>query len=144
MKPRTLFSILIVVAVVLLPAAASGTSDVWDERMFEGTIASRGREVEGLMYFPLKTITTVLEVQIGPKDFVDRSGFKPKAGEMVTVIGVPAILDGREALLAREVRTRSTVFVVRDPNGDPMWLKPVQMDPDLPESVMCEVIEPQR
>jgi hypothetical protein len=96
------------------------------------------------MYFPLKTITTVLEVQIGPKDFVDRSGFKPKAGEMVTVIGVPAILDGREALLAREVRTRSTVFVVRDPNGDPMWLKPVQMDPDLPESVMCEVIEPQR
>jgi hypothetical protein len=56
------------------------------ERMFEGIVASKGHIIEGLMYFPLKTANTTMEVQIGPKEFVDRSGFKLNVGETVTVI----------------------------------------------------------
>lgn len=105
--------------------------DVSDERTIEGTVASKGHEIEGLMYFPLKVGNGVIEVQIGPKEFVERSGFKPKIGEMVTVIGVPAIVAEREVLLAREVRSKSAVFIVRDRNGEPMWdpNRPILWDP---------------
>jgi hypothetical protein len=144
MKNGIFMSMLIATAMVVLSTAAVGALDVLDERMFEGTVVSKGYVIDGLMYFPLKTATGVLEVQIGPKDFVERSGFKPKIGEMVTVIGVPAILSEREVVLAREVRHKSTLFVVRDRNGEPMWdpNRPVQMDTDFPESTMCEMIKP--
>jgi hypothetical protein len=144
MKNTIFMSMRIATAVVVLSTAAVGAMDVLDERMFEGTVLSKGYVIEGLMYFPLKTATGVLEVQIGPKDFVERGGFKPKIGEMVSVIGVPAILEGRKAVLAREVRHKSTVFVVRDRNGEPIWdpNRPVQMDTDFPESTVCEMIKP--
>jgi hypothetical protein len=144
MKNRMFISILIAVAMVLISTAAAGAFDIVDERTFEGTVASKGHVIDGLMYFPLKTATGVLEVQIGPKNFVERSGFKPKIGEMVTVVGVPAILEEREVVLAREVLHKSTVFVVRDRNGQPMWdpKRPVQMDADFPESTVCKMIKP--
>jgi hypothetical protein len=100
--------------------------------------------VEGLLYFPLKTADRVIEVQLGPKDFVERSGFKLKIGEIVTVIGVPRMMGPLEVLLAREVRTAKTTFVLRDRNGRPMWDSeaPVQMDPEFDESTMCEMVKP--
>ena len=118
--------------------------DVLVERMFEGTVASTGHLVEGLMYFPLKTADSTMEVQLGPENFVKSSGFKLKVPEIVTVVGVPAMLGEREVLLAREVRSMTRVFVVRDRNGEPMWdmNRPIQMDTEFAESVMCEMIEP--
>ena len=117
--------------------------DMTLERTFEGTVVSKGHMIEGLMYFPLKTADRVMEVQLGPKNFVKSSGFKLKVGEMVTVVGSPAMLKEREVLLAREVRTMTAVFVVRDRNGEPMWdpNRPIQMDPEFNESELCEMIE---
>jgi hypothetical protein len=36
------------------------------------------------------------------------------------------------------------VFTIRDRNGGPMWDldRPIQMDPDRAESVLCEMILP--
>src|ERR1041385_7697855 len=59
------------------------------ERTFEGSVENRGRVVDGLVYFPLKMSDITMEVQIGPEEFVNASGFKLRVGEMVTVLGVP-------------------------------------------------------
>ena len=101
------------------------------ERVFKGTVASKGFVFEGLFYFPLKTADGTIEVQIAPKDFLERSGFILNAGDIVTVIGVPVILMNRQILLTREVRSMSGVLIVRDHVGLPLWEKqlPILMDP---------------
>ncbi len=106
------------------------------ERVFEGSVESKENDVEGLLYFAFKTADDIMEVQIGPKEFVKRSGFKLKPGGMFTVLGVQVVVKARKILLAREVRTTSAVFVVRDHDGQPMWNtdRPIQMDTEFPES----------
>lgn len=132
-------------AVVLLAGVVVGAFDRRDrdrdaigynvlaERMFEGRVASKGHIIDGLMYFPLRTADTVLEVQIGPKEFVEGSSFKLKTGDMVTVVGMPVVMKEREVVLAREVSSMKGVLIIRDPIGLPLWDKmdrPLQMDPE--------------
>ena len=116
--------------------------DIAAERMFEGMVTRAAHSIDGTMYFTLKTAETDVEVQIGPRNFIERNGFKLKVGEMVTVIGVSSILRGREVLLAREIHSSGSVFIIRDRNGEPMWEldRPIQMDHDRAESVLCEMI----
>ena len=136
---------LLAAAVVLLAGVVVGAFDrpdrdsdaigynVLAERMFEGTVASKGHIIEGLMYFPLRTADTVVEVQIGPKEFVERSSFKLKTGDKVTVVGVPVVMKDQEVVLAREVSSMNGVLIIRDPMGLPLWDKtdrPLQMDPE--------------
>ena len=135
MKSKIIFSILAVAALILAPAARADNApyNMMAERVFDG-----------MVFFPLVTNDRVIEVQLGPKDFVGKSGFNLKAGEMVTVLGMSAIVREREIILAREVRTMRAVLIVRDRNGQPMWdaNRPVQMDPEFPESGLCEMIMP--
>jgi hypothetical protein len=157
MRKRLL--LILAVAALMLPVAAANVKldlirdlrdidraryDVMFENTFEGSVASTGHVVEGLLYFPLKTADRVIEVQLGPKDFVERSGFKLKIDEIVTVIGVPRMVGALEMLLAREVRTAKTILVLRDRNGRPTWDSeaPVPMDPEFDESTMCEMVKP--
>ncbi len=140
MRNKLIFFAFIAATLMLITAVAISASDrpvnydVASERMFEGTIAGKGHIVEGLMYFPLKTANTVVEVQIGPKEFVEHSALKVKPGNMVTVIGVMAVVNDRDVVLAREVSSMNGVLVVRDEMGVPLWEtdKPIQMDPECP------------
>src|SRR5215813_15370427 len=99
MRNKSIFFISFAVAIVLLATVFVSAGDRRDvtgynvpkERTFEGVVASKGHIIEGLMYFPLKTANTMLEVQIGPEEFVDRSGFKLNIGETVAVLGMPLI-----------------------------------------------------
>ena len=77
----------------------------------------------------------LVAVEIGPKDFVERSGFKFDFGEMVTVMGMPIIMNNREMVLAREITRRGYVLRVRDRNGLPQWQvnRPIQIDPEVGE-----------
>lgn len=143
--------------VVLLAAAVLGAYDrpdrdndavgynVLGERVFEGTAGSRGHVIEGLVYFPLRTANTVLEVQIGPKEFVERSGFRLKAGDIVTVVGMPVVMHEREVVVAREVSGMKGALIVRDPMGLPLWEtdRPIQIDPErqMRSSKICTVIK---
>jgi hypothetical protein len=122
----------------------SAAYDFMTERMFEGTVAGKGHVINGLMYFPMKTADNVMEVQIGPTEFIELIRFRARPGEIVTVIGMLAMLEDRLVLLAREVRSRAGMFILRDLNGYPMWdsKRPVQMDTEFPESVMCETMKP--
>jgi hypothetical protein len=134
MRNKVLFGMLLAAAVVLLAAVVVGAFDRRDrgdvldynvlaERIFEGTVASKGHIVEGLVYFPLRMANTLVEVQIGPKEFVERNGFKLKTGDMVTVIGMPVVTKERDIVLAREVSSMNGVLTIRDPMGLPLWDK---------------------
>jgi hypothetical protein len=155
MRNKLLFCIAFAVAIVLLAAVIVGAFDgpdrdvigynVLSERMFKGIVASRGHIVEGLMYFPLRTASTMMEVQIGPKEFVERSRFKLNTGDMVTVIGMPVVIKERQVILAREVSSMDDVLIVRDEVGLPLWEKnrPILMDPErrIRSSDECAVIK---
>jgi hypothetical protein len=144
MRNKLLICVVFAVAIVLLAAVVVGALDprnrdrdvigynVLAERVFKGVAASKGYVIEDLMYFPLKTANTVFQVQIGPKEFVERSGFKLNTSEMVTVIGMPVTVKERQVILARQVRGMSGVLVVRDHVGLPLWERdrPILMDPE--------------
>jgi hypothetical protein len=146
MTKKHLLSVLAGAAMLLLTTIVAGARDLRDgardidrmrydvraEQVYEGTVGSRGHVVDGLMYFALRTSGRSVEVQIGTEEFVERSGFKLKIGETVTVTGMPLFWNDRNIVLAREVRKMTSVLVVRDREGYPMWDTngPVYMDPD--------------
>jgi hypothetical protein len=136
-------------------AMAAGASDWRDdvrrfryepyaEQVYEGVVGSKSHLVGGLMYFTLKMSKGNLEVQIGPADFVERCGFQLKIGEMIEVVGVPLFWNGRNVVLTRRVSSATSVLIVRDRAGHPMWdMKiPVQMDPEVSELHLCEMTGP--
>jgi hypothetical protein len=139
MRNKLVVFTIFAVALVLLAAVVSAGDrrdvigyNLLKERMFEGIVASKGHIIEGLMYFPLRMANTTMEVQIGPKEFVDRSDFKLNVGETIIVIGMPLIENERQVLLAREVSSMNAVLDVRDRFGLPLWERdrPIYMDPE--------------
>jgi hypothetical protein len=106
--------------------------NVLKERMFEGVVESKGHPTGDLIYFSLKRANGIVEVQIGPKEFVERSGFKLNAGDRVTVIGMPVVMNERQVVLAREVKSMNGMLMVRDQVGRPLWEidRPILMDPE--------------
>src|SRR5262245_33896065 len=102
------------------------------EQVFVGTVHGKPTLFADQMYFTLWTRDGAVAVEIGPKEFVEHSGFKLGSGQLITVIGMPIVISHREMVLAREITIGGSVFVVRDRNGQPMWEKnrPIQMDPD--------------
>jgi hypothetical protein len=94
-----------------------GYYDVKAERIFEGFVAGKGHIMDGLMYFPFKTADSVVEVQLGPKEFVQRSTFILKPGDMVVVVGVPVVLNERRVVLARLISGMNGTLVLRNDEG---------------------------
>jgi hypothetical protein len=154
MITRIVFAIVFAAALVLLLTATVATSprtsnpdnvyDLTAERTFDGMVTRTAHSIEGTMYLTLKTAAGDVEVQLGPRSFIEKSEFKLKIGERVSVVGVRSLVQGRDVLLAREVRCSRGVFTIRDRNGEPKWDldRPIQMDPDRAESVLCEMIMP--
>jgi hypothetical protein len=107
--------------------------DTLAEKVFAGAVHDKPTLFEGRMYFTLWTSSGAFAVEIGPKEFVERNGCKLRAGQTVTVVGMPIVLGNREMILAREITIGDSVFRVRDRNGNPMWDmdRPVQMDPEV-------------
>ena len=145
MRNKLLFFCMLLAAMaVLLVGVAAVSSERRDrigdvigynvlaERVFEGSVESKPYMIEQIVYFPLRTANSVVQVQVGPKDFIERSNFKIKAGDMLTVTAMPIVMNGRDVVLAREIRTTNGVLVVRNPMGLPLWEndKPIQMDPE--------------
>ena len=94
-----------------------GYYDVKAERIFEGVVAGKGHIMDGVMYLPLKTADTYLEVQLGPKEFVERSTVTFKPRDMVVIVGVSVVLNERRVVLAREISGMTGTLVLRDDDG---------------------------
>jgi hypothetical protein len=152
MRRRILLPLLTATVLLLsltVTAASTGDRDtetarynVVAERLIDGEVAGIGHVVTGIVFFKLKTGDRVIQVELGPREFVAKSGFNLKIGEMVAVLGAPPTSGRRGVILAREVRTMSALFVVRDRNGRPMWDpdRPVEMDPESSESNLCKML----
>jgi hypothetical protein len=106
--------------------------DVAAERVFEGTIVGKGYTFAGLLYVPFKTTDAVMDIQIGTEEFVARNNLRFRVGEMVTVMGVPIIVNERDVILAREISSMNGIVVLRDRDGAPLWEKTyrILMDPE--------------
>jgi|GraSoiStandDraft_57_1057295.scaffolds.fasta_scaffold512028_1 hypothetical protein len=155
MSKKFLLCVLVGAAMLLLSAILAGALDRRDdlrdidrirynwraEQVYEGSVGSKGYAVDGLTYFQLRMSDSTAEVQIGPEELVARSGFKLKIGEMVTAMGMPLVWNGRHIVLAREVSNMTSVLVVRDLDGYPMWdmNRPIRMDPELSKSHLYEM-----
>ena len=95
-----------------------GSYDVKAERIFEGIVAGKRHIMEGLMYFPLKTADTiVMEVQLGPKEFVESTTFRLDRGDMVIVVGIPVVLNRRGVVLVRVISGMNGTLYLRDDRG---------------------------
>ena len=94
-----------------------GSYDVKAERVLEGIVAGKRHIMEGLMYFPLKTADTIVEVQLGPKEFVERTTFRLEPGDMVIVVGVPVVLNKRRVVLVRVISGMNGTLYLRDDRG---------------------------
>jgi hypothetical protein len=129
MRRKLVFCLFIgVLATLLLDTAVNaidrrdrhGSVDAYDvraERVLEGIVASKGHVMDGLMYFPLKTADTIVEVQVGPKEFVERSTFIFKPGDTVVVVGVPVVLNQHAVVLARQISGMNGTLILRDDDG---------------------------
>ena len=130
MRRKLVFGLIIGVLATLLPTIAvnaidrrnrHGTVQAYDvraERVLEGIVAGKGHVMDGFMYFPLKTMAdTIVEVQLGPNEFVEHSTFIFKPGDTVVVVGVPVVLNQHAVVLARQVSGMSGTLVLRDDDG---------------------------
>lgn len=96
-----------------------GGYDVRAERILEGTVAGKRHIMEGLIYFPLQTADTIVEVQLGPKEFVERTPFifELEPGDTVIVVGVRVVLNKRGVVLVRVISGMNGTLYLRDHRG---------------------------
>jgi hypothetical protein len=129
MRQRLVFCIFIGTLATLLAAKVVDASDRRDrnrdvdnyavraERILEGIVTGKGHMIDGLMYFRLKTGDTIVEVQVGPKEFAQRNTFTFSPGDVVVVVGAPVVLNERSVVLAREISGMKGTLVLRDNRG---------------------------
>jgi hypothetical protein len=146
MRKKMSSAVVLAAALIILlpPAALTRTTDCSDydptsERTYEGT-ATPQYLLENVVYFTLKTSKGKFEVELAPTEFMEKSGFRLRAGETVAVVGAPAMRGARKVLLAREIARAGRIFVLRDREGMPMWdsKRPIQMDPERADSPLCD------
>ena len=72
-------------------------------------------------HLAVKTVMETLEVHLAPAVFLKEYGIVFHAGDKVQIRGVRVTLNGKPAMLAREVTARNETFTFRDEKGRPMW-----------------------
>jgi hypothetical protein len=87
---------------------------------------------DGFVYFTLLTGEGKLEIEVAPEEYFRRRGFTLRLGEMISVLGMPAVVRDWPIVMAREIKTRESILVLRNREGRPMWdtHAPVPMDPE--------------
>jgi len=71
----------------------------------------------------VKTETGTIEVHVGPSNFVTNAGFTFAKGDSIQVLGSKKTIDGKEAVIAREVTRDGKTLTLRDKTGRPLWAR---------------------
>ncbi|HVO63941.1 MAG TPA: hypothetical protein VMT53_23670 [Terriglobales bacterium] len=69
----------------------------------------------------LKTDNGVIEVHVGPADYIASQQFSFAAGDVVEVTGSKIKMQDQDVLLAREIKKEGKTLVLRNPQGVPNW-----------------------
>lgn len=70
------------------------------------------------MHLSLRTIDQVLDVMLGPSDYIESQGVSLQAGDRVTVSGVRT---GTSGMIAYEVQKGDQILRLRTESGVPLW-----------------------
>ena len=92
---------------------ASGTVD-------RVTQESGSRGWQGTHLF-LKTDNGVIEVHVGPANYIASQQFAFGAGDVVEVTGSKITMQNKDVLLAREIKKDGKTLVLRNAQGVPNW-----------------------
>jgi hypothetical protein len=69
----------------------------------------------------VKTETVMIEVHVGPADYIASQQFSLAAGDSVEVTGSWVKMLDQDVLLAREIKKEGKTLVLRNPQGVPYW-----------------------
>ena len=69
----------------------------------------------------LRTDSGTVDVQLAPAAFLAEKKVKIAKGDTVEVIGSRVTIRDSQVVLAREIRTGSTSWTLRDAGGAPLW-----------------------
>jgi len=98
--------------------------EVSTEATITGTVEDVLQPQQGRMmgtHLVVKTATETIEVHVGPSNFVSGKGFTFAKGDSVQVVGSKVTIEGKEALIAREVTRGGKTLTLRDKTGRPLW-----------------------
>ncbi len=112
---------------------------------FEGIVQAiayvRGVSIsDSCMFVTLSKAGSRTTFYIGPEKYIARNEFKLVVGDNVFITGAAAMdSNNRMIVLTRSIRNDSTLLVLRDEEGQPIWVKsPVVLDPDVSDDPIKE------
>jgi hypothetical protein len=123
--PLLLTAFLITSASAELARGPRAIYDPATEVTVHGTIVkvirTAGRRAGPGMHLTLQTAEESYDVHVGPASYVEKQGFRFRAGDRIEVTGSRLTLAGGQAILAREIRKGARVLTLRDAQGIPKW-----------------------
>ena len=131
MKPlRVASAAMVVLALAAVASSQRGMRqyDLATETTLTGTVnnvatmASPGRGGGGL-HLTLATSSGEFEIRVGPAWFVSSRHVTFAKGDTVTVTGSKVTTNGREVIIAREIRRGEELLTLRDASGVPLWAR---------------------
>jgi hypothetical protein len=69
----------------------------------------------------VRTPEGVVEVHLGPTSFLSEKGMTPALRETIEVVGSLVTQGDGQLVIAREIRTRGRLLLLRDEAGRPLW-----------------------
>jgi len=73
------------------------------------------------VHLELKTPAETLAVHLGPAWFVERQDVRIEVNDRITVTGSKVPVNGKTAIIAREVKKGDATLTLRDESGRPVW-----------------------
>lgn len=128
---------LFVFSAVMLFAASAFSQGMGQRRMFydpstvttiSGTIQSvdtltgRGGNFQ-LIQLTVKDTSGTISVNVGPAFYLDQQKISFKAGDVVEVTGSKVRFNGKDVILAAQVKDGDKTITLRDNSGRPAWAR---------------------
>ena len=96
------------------------------EATLTGTVETVGRiQPDGFrgVHLILRAQSALVDVYVGPAWFTKQQNFEFMKGDALSVTGSRAVIAGRNALVAREIKKGDKVLWLRNADGFPLWVK---------------------
>jgi DNA/RNA endonuclease YhcR with UshA esterase domain len=114
---------------MVAPAQAQRTAGPRYDPATEVTVKGTIEEVREIphgtwsagIHLTLKTDQTAMDVHVGPARFLAAHAMTLAKGDQIGVTGSKVSYDGKDALLAREIKKGEQTLTLRDSKGIPEW-----------------------
>ena len=87
----------------------------------EDVMQTTGNRGGAGIHLSLKTDQGIYDVHVGPAAYVSAQQFELAKGDTLEVIGSKANVNGKEILLARQIKKGNSTLTLRDEHGFPKW-----------------------